>query len=149
MEQITYKGCVYPWHCDHMGHMNIMWYVGKFDEASWNLLARLGLTPAYLRDGQRGMVAVQQIISYKRELMAGDIVEVRSRILEVGKTSLRFVHEMYNAATGEIASVCELVGVHIDRTLRRPSPFPHEVRQAVRAELGVAAGIAKAQGRAV
>ena len=32
---ITYRGTVYPWQCDHMGHMNVMWYVGKFDEASW------------------------------------------------------------------------------------------------------------------
>src|SRR3954452_23114384 len=30
---LTYKGAIYPWHCDHMGHMNVMWYVGKFDEA--------------------------------------------------------------------------------------------------------------------
>ena len=28
----TYRGAVYPWHCDHVGHMNVMWYVGKFDE---------------------------------------------------------------------------------------------------------------------
>ena len=20
----TYRGAVYPWHCDHMGHMNVM-----------------------------------------------------------------------------------------------------------------------------
>jgi acyl-CoA thioester hydrolase len=25
---ITYRGAVYPWHCDHRGHMNVMWYVG-------------------------------------------------------------------------------------------------------------------------
>ena len=24
----TYRGIVYPWHCDHMGHKNVMWYVG-------------------------------------------------------------------------------------------------------------------------
>jgi acyl-CoA thioesterase FadM len=32
---------VYPWHCDHMGHMNVMWYVGKFDEATWIFFARI------------------------------------------------------------------------------------------------------------
>ena len=42
---ITYRGVVYPWHCDHMGHMNVMWYVGKFDEATWNLFASIGITP--------------------------------------------------------------------------------------------------------
>ena len=32
---VTYRGTVFPWHCDHMGHMNVMWYTGKFDEATW------------------------------------------------------------------------------------------------------------------
>ena len=72
----TYRGTVYPWQCDHVGHMNIMWYIGKFDEANWNLFARIGLTPSYLRESGRGMAAVQQNITYKRELLAGDIVEV-------------------------------------------------------------------------
>ena len=67
----TYRGTVYPWQCDHVGHMNIMWYVGKFDEANWNLFARIGLAPTYLRESGRGMAAVQQTIAYKRELLAG------------------------------------------------------------------------------
>ncbi|HXP70110.1 MAG TPA: thioesterase, partial [Candidatus Dormibacteraeota bacterium] len=39
---ITYRGVVKAEHCDHMGHMNVMWYVGKFDEASWQLFAAMG-----------------------------------------------------------------------------------------------------------
>ena len=96
MEEATYRGTVYPWQCDHVGHMNIMWYVGKFDEANWNLFARLGLTPGYLRCSGRGMAAVQQNIAYRRELLAGDIVEVRSTLIEIGEKSIRFVHEMRN-----------------------------------------------------
>jgi acyl-CoA thioester hydrolase len=46
----TYRGTVMPWHCDHMGHMNVMWYVGKFDEATWNLFSEMGVTAAFLRD---------------------------------------------------------------------------------------------------
>ena len=41
---LTYRGTVYPWQCDHMGHMNVMWYVGKFDEATWQFMASLGLS---------------------------------------------------------------------------------------------------------
>jgi acyl-CoA thioester hydrolase len=63
MELMTYRGCVYPWQCDHVGHMNIMWYVGKFDEANWNLLAAVGITPSYMRRENRGMAAVQQNIA--------------------------------------------------------------------------------------
>ena len=67
----TYRGAVYPWHCDHMDHMNVMWYVGKFDEATWNLFAAMGVTAAFLKENQRGMAAVQQNITYRRELLAG------------------------------------------------------------------------------
>jgi acyl-CoA thioester hydrolase len=128
MEEATYRGAVYPWQCDHVGHMNIMWYVGKFDEANWNMFARLGLTPSYLRQSGRGMAGVQQNISYKRELFAGDIVEIRSRLLELREKSVRFLHEMRNAETGEIAATCELTAVHLDRQAHKSMPFEDAVR---------------------
>jgi acyl-CoA thioester hydrolase len=133
--EATYRGTVYPWHCDHVGHMNVMWYVGKFDEATWNFFARFGLTPAYLRESGRGMAAVQQNISYKRELLAGDIVEIRSILLEMRDKSIRFVHEMRNAETGEVAATCELTGVHVDRKVRKSVAFADAIREAARKHL--------------
>ena len=84
----TYRGTVYPWHCDHMDHMNVMWYVGKFDEGTWNFFAMLGVTPSYLRDNGRGMAAVDQRIAYRRELHAGDTVAVRTGAIEVRDKSI-------------------------------------------------------------
>ena len=123
----TYRGTVYPWHCDHMNHMNVMWYVGKFDEATWNLLALIGLTPSKLRGQKQGIVAVQQNTSYKRELCAGDIVTIRSGILEIRERVVRFFHEMSNEETGEIAAITVLTGVHIDFRTRKASPFEPEI----------------------
>src|SRR5689334_16531498 len=123
-DAVTYRGTVYPWHCDHVGHMNVMWYVGKFDEGTWNLLARIGITAAYVHAENRGMVAVQQNLTYKRELIAGDVIDVHSRILEVGTSSLRFVHEMRHGGSGETAALCELKAVHFDRTARKSMPLP-------------------------
>jgi acyl-CoA thioester hydrolase len=128
----TYRGAVFPWHCDHMGHMNVMFYVGKFDEATWNLFAALGMTPAMLREQGRAMAAVQQNISYRRELYAGDVVAVRSGILEVRDKGLRFVHEMRNAATEEVAAVCELTAVQIDTRTRKAGALPPEVSERAR-----------------
>ena len=100
---VTYRGTVYPWHCDHMGHMNVMWYVGKFDEATWQLFSAIGLTPDRLRANGRGLAAVDQRISYRREVRAGDVVLVRSALLEVRSKVIRFCHRMEDAATGEIS----------------------------------------------
>jgi acyl-CoA thioester hydrolase len=123
----TYRGAVMPWHCDHMGHMNVMWYVGKFDEATWNLFSEMGVTAAFLREHARGMAAVQQDISYRRELYAGETVAVHSAFLEVREKVARFVHEMRNAHTGELAAICMLTGVHIDARTRKSCPFPEDI----------------------
>lgn len=126
-DAVTYRGAVYPWHCDQVGHMNVMWYVGKFDEATWNLFLRAGITPGYLRANQRGMAAVDQHIEYRRELYAGDVVAIRSEVLDIEGRKIRFRHVMVNEETGEIAAVTTLLGVHMDTAARKACPFPAEV----------------------
>jgi acyl-CoA thioester hydrolase len=132
---VTYRGTVYPWQCDHIGHMNVMWYVGKFDEATWNLFTEIGLTPSYLREGRSGMAAVQQNITYKRELMPGDTIVVRTRLLEVREKVLRYVHEMSLVDGGEAVALCDLTVVHMDRAAHRSSALPPAVAERARALL--------------
>ena len=124
---ITSLGIVYPWHCDHMGHMNVMWYTGKFDEATWHLFAHIGLTPSYLRDQRRGMAAVHQETTYKRELVAGDLISIRSSILEMREKVIRFYHEMLNTETGELSATTTLTGVHLNSETRKSCPFPPDI----------------------
>ncbi|MBC7803412.1 MAG: thioesterase family protein [Candidatus Parcubacteria bacterium] len=122
----TYRGAVYPWHCDHMGHMNVMWYVGKFDEATWNLFSGIGVTSEFLRQNDRAMAAVQQNITYRRELLSGDVVAIRSGMLEMREKVAKFVHEMRHAQTGEISAVCVITAVHLDSRARKSTAFPPE-----------------------
>ena len=126
---LTYRGTVYPRHCDHMGHMNVMSYVGKFDEASWQLLSAIGLTGSRFRKEGVGMAAVEQRIQYTRELHAGDAVTIHSSVLEVNEKSIRIFHEMTHDDTGEVAATTVIVGVHIDATTRRARPLPADVRK--------------------
>ncbi len=129
---ITYRGTIYPWHCDHNGHMNVMWYTGKFDEATWHLLAGLGLTPSFLREQNHLMAAVEQKTTYRRELLAGDIITIRSGILEIKEKVVRFFHEMRNEDTGEIAAITELTGIYIDARTRKSTPFPANILECGR-----------------
>ena len=79
----TYRGIVYPSQLDHMGHMNVQWYVAKFDEATWSLFSRLGITSEYVRDSNHGMAAVEQKIRYRHEALAGDVLVIDSTVLEM------------------------------------------------------------------
>ena len=128
---LTYRGTIYPWHCDHMGHMNVMWYVGKFDEATWQLLASVGLSATRLRQEGIGMVAVEQRIEYKRELLAGELITIQSRIQETREKALVFVHEMLNQETQELAARTVLTGVCIDINTRRAKPMPADIRDRI------------------
>ena len=136
---LTYRGTVYPWHCDHVGHMNVMWYVGKFDEASWQLFNSLGLSASYLRGAQRGMAAVDQQISYLQELHAGAVVCVRSRVLEIKERSIRFEHEMVDETNGAVAARTTLKAVHLDALARKSVPFADAVVTKARALIAPAA----------
>jgi len=138
MDLVTYRGTVYPWQCDHMGHMNVMWYVGKFDEATWQLFHAVGLSPAYLRGASRGMAAVEQHINYLRELHAGAVVSVRTRLLEVKAKVLVFEHEMINDDDGEAAAKTTLTAVHLDTVARKACAFEDAVAARAR-ELAAAA----------
>src|SRR5688500_2966325 len=74
----TARGVVHAWQCDHMGHANLRAYGEFFEQALWQLFFHLGLTPTALR-GEIRMAGVQQNIAYRKELVAGDLIYVRSR----------------------------------------------------------------------
>jgi acyl-CoA thioester hydrolase len=130
---ITYRGAVYAIHCDHIGHMNIASYGMKFDEANWVFFCHIGLTPSYLRGERFGMAGVQQNISYKQELFAGDVIEIRTHVLEIADKRLQFRHDMHNLETGALAASAELTAVHLDKQAHRSCALPPAVHQAAAA----------------
>lgn len=133
---VTHRGVVYPRELDHMGHMNVVSYVAKFDQATWTFFNDIGFTPEYLRTSGRALAAVRYDVSYKKELLAGDVVTIRTRLLRVGSSSLAYLHEMSNGETGELVATAEVTGVLIDRQTRRSTPFPRDVADRLRKELG-------------
>jgi acyl-CoA thioester hydrolase len=123
----TYRGFVYPWSIDHVGHMNVQSYVGRFDEASWHFLARLGLTPSLLAEQGRGLVALDQRIQYRREVLAGSLLHISSALLDARAKTLRYVHRMRNSETHEEVATMELLVGYLDKATRRTVALPDAV----------------------
>jgi acyl-CoA thioester hydrolase len=126
---VTFRGVVYPWHLDHMDHMNVQHYVGMFDQASWVLLAWLGLDGQYFAENQRGMAALEQTISYKSELRAGDMFEIRSAIVEVREKTIRLRHDMHKVSGDVLAATTTILAVHIKTDARKSVPLPAGLRE--------------------
>jgi acyl-CoA thioester hydrolase len=130
---ITYAGAVYPWQCDHMGHVNVRAYVGAFDQATWAFFLSIGLSPTVLRNGAVGVAALEQRLIYKRELMPGDVIEISTRLVELREKTVRFVHTMKNRESGETVAECEFVGACLDKAGRKARAFPAEIAERARA----------------
>lgn len=128
----TNRGTVHPWETDSFGHMNIRFYMGAFADAAWHLAHVMGMSPSYMRTKSRGIATVRTDLTYKRELLEGDIWHVRSGFTHVGNSSFRFVQEMYNSETGLLASTYNGIAVHLDLDVRKGTRIPNELREAAR-----------------
>lgn len=131
----TARGVVHEWQKDHMGHINVRAYTEFFDQASWQFYAVVGLTASLLRSGAVHMAAVQQNISYRKELYPGDTVFVRSGVVEIRDKVMCFRHELVNTESGAIAAVCDFTVVCLDPQARRSQPLPEAVAARARALL--------------
>lgn len=128
---VTHVGVCYPRECDQVGHMNVAAYVGKFDQATWNFFARVGMDGSYFRDGHGGMGAVDQHLTYRREVHPGDVLQVTTSVVEIRPKALVFEHVMTDGVSGEEIATCRIHAVHIDTSTRRSSELPDEVRARV------------------
>jgi len=123
----TARGTVHSWQCDHMGHANLRAYGEFFEQALWHVFHRIGITPSVLRGDAIRMAGVQQSINYRKELLPGDVIVVRSGLAEFGERTLKMVHEMQHLESGEVCATCELTAVCIDAQTRKPKTFPAEI----------------------
>ena len=123
----TYRGFVYPSDIDHIGHMNVQFYAKRFDEASWQFLARLGLGPGFLKQQHRGLVALDQRTQYTREVLVGSLLHIETQLIEIKTNTIRYLHRMIDSEWHECVATCELVVAYIDTTTRKSTPLPDGV----------------------
>jgi acyl-CoA thioester hydrolase len=136
---ITGRNVVYPWNCDHMGHMNVMHYTGRFDEATWHLFSMIGVTSAYLRkdNGKFGVAALENRVNYFAELFPGDTFIIQSGILQISGKKIMFRHELWKDVDGNqvLAATSQFLAVHIDRQSHKGCPFPDDIIHAAQKHL--------------
>ena len=123
---LSYQTLVYPWVIDQNGHLNVQHYVGFFDCASWNFLAAAGFGPEHFRQSHTGFVAKEQNISYHKEVLAGQIIQIHSSCSHIGTSSLGLKHEMTISCTSEPAASMNLAIVQIDTETRFKAPLPEQ-----------------------
>jgi len=127
---LTYKGAVMTWECDSNRHMNVMYYVNKFEHAGRNFSMELDLHD-YETSESTGMVVLEQKINYLREVFEDNLLYVESTLLGVGNKTFTVLHEMYRNPQKELVAKMELVLVLFDKVHRKALPFPKDRKEAL------------------
>lgn len=132
----TYRGVVYPWHCDQLGHMNVQHYVGMFDQATFHIFARAGYTwPAEDAEPRLAFPDVRHEIDYRAEQPVGSLIVIESAFVRVGNKSLTMLHRMKNVETGVLAATSRITCVCFDLRTRKSAEMPPELRAGLEAHV--------------
>ncbi|MFF8424463.1 acyl-CoA thioesterase [Streptomyces sp. NPDC016566] len=103
--RVTVRG----YETDVQGHLNQAVYINYAEHARWSLLQAAGITQAGLVGRGVGPVALETTIRYKRELLAGDEVEVTCEFEWGGGKTFRIRQEI-RKADGTVAAEITAVG---------------------------------------
>jgi acyl-CoA thioester hydrolase len=121
---LTYKGAVMTWECDSNGHMNVMYYINKFENAGRNLSLEMGVSK--IMSKEIGFVVVEQTIKYLREVFEDDLLFVESSLVNFSNKAMVMRHEMFNGITKDLVSTMDVVGVLFNKTNRKAIPIPKD-----------------------
>ena len=81
----TYRGVVFPWHCDQFGHMNVRWYGHFFDDAAFQIWTVLGHGFKKMEDDGVHTVIAKSSIEFIHELCAGDLFVIETGFISFGE----------------------------------------------------------------
>jgi acyl-CoA thioester hydrolase len=127
------RDAIRPVEVGDLGTATLPAYIHRFSSALGQLISAFGMTPAYMTEHRRGFSTFEFKLGVPGVLRAGDLVRVRTGLLHVGNSSMRLLHRMQNARTGEAVASLEQAGVHLDLDARRPTPLPHALRERAKA----------------
>ena len=123
-----HREVIRPEWCDYNGHMNLAFYVLVFDHATDALWDMLGIGLDYRNRTDNSTFTVESHITYDREVLEGDEIRCTTQLLGFDDKRIHYFHRMYHAGDGYLASTTELLGVHVDLTVRRVAPMPPDVQ---------------------
>lgn len=133
-QEVT-RDTVKPHELDVYGQSAMPAYIHRFSAAGAHIFAAFGVTPAFMRDANRGFSTFEFQVKFMRGLRVGDLVCVRSGLLHVGNSSMRVFHKMFDETTGELVASLDQLGVLLDVGARRPTPLPDDMRAKAKALL--------------
>ncbi len=117
------------YHVDLYGHVNNTRYLEFLEEARWQF-AEGHLDLGKWQEQGIGFSIVNITINYRRPAFMGDILQIRTRLSKLGKTSGTIHHEIVNKGTEDVVTDADITFVMVDAEKNKPVPITGELRDA-------------------
>src|SRR5437899_4516855 len=122
-----YRDHVRPEWIDGNGHMNVGYYLVVFDYATDEFLSWVGLDARHRREYRVTTFCLEAHVTYRREVRSGDPLRFTTLLLGHDAKRIHYIHAMYHATEGYLASTNELMSLHVDLATRRGAPMAPEI----------------------
>ncbi|MCZ0210254.1 acyl-CoA thioesterase [Streptomyces achromogenes] len=133
MEPFSVRVTVRGYETDTQGHLNQAVYLNYAEHARWSMLQAAGISQAGLVGQGVGPVALETTISFRRELLAGDEVDVTCAF-EWGEGKTFRIRQEIRKTDGTLAAEITAVGGIMNLTERKLVADPRAVFKELAAD---------------
>lgn len=116
---------------DVFGHVNNGVILSYVETARIRYLVEIDIRSPQAGWNDIGFILAHINCDFRQPIFYGQRIEVGSRIVDVGRTSLRLAHRV--EADGKLAAEGDGILVHYDYTSQRSTPIPAEMRVKIEA----------------
>ncbi|WP_307623134.1 thioesterase family protein [Streptomyces sp. V3I7] len=135
-EPFSVRVTVRGYETDVQGHLNQSVYINYAEHARWCLLQAAGVTQAQLIGKGVGPVALETTIRYRRELVAGDEVDVTCEFEWGGGKTFR-IRQVIRKTDGTVAAEVTATAGLLDLAQRKLVAEPRETFKELAADLSL------------
>lgn len=122
-------------YLDIFQHMNVQYYLKIFNDSVFDMFVGFGMDEVYFMENQVAMFAVDQRLSFRSEVKAGETVATYSRLINRSDKKLHFMLFMVNETQQTLAATLEGLGFHVCRDTGRSCPFLEDASRVLDARL--------------
>jgi acyl-CoA thioesterase FadM len=108
--------------------MNVQHYFRAVSDGMFSVMAEVGLSPTEIRARKLSFAVVHADTDFSAELLAGDVIALRTGIEAIGRKSAEFRHELINVASGQTVMGTTFKCVLLDLERRVAVEVPQDIR---------------------
>lgn len=127
MFQTTWAGECSAWECDELGHLNMSFYLDKFEQARMGLFIRLGLLEAFRPHAYSTVRSRDIHIKYLAEARPGAPLRVESALIALHDATAEVGHVMYHR-DGRMAATLREIVEHVYSPEDKKFAWPSRLR---------------------